>query len=85
MQAPTHMIDTCYLCRPTLRSHPGKGPPLTQVTCGSCVPRGAKAEAADGITGHTFVTVTLLLAALSKIAWLAPWWETMGSVFPSPN
>lgn len=53
---------------------PWQDPPLTQVTCGSCTPRWAKAEAAGGITGHPFLTVTLLLAAVSKNAWLAPWW-----------
>lgn len=55
-------------------SHPGQDPPLTQVTRGSCAPWWAKAEAADGITGHIFAAVTLLLAAVSKKAWLAPWW-----------
>lgn len=50
----------------------GRPFPLTQVTCVSCTPWWAKAEAADRITRHTLVTVTMLLAAISKKAWLAP-------------
>lgn len=49
-------------------ARPKAAPSTIQVTCGSCPPRRAKAEAADGITGHTRVAVTLLQAAISKRA-----------------
>lgn len=49
-------------------ARPKAAPSAIQVTCGSCPPRWAKAEAADGITGHTRVAVTLLQAAISKRA-----------------
>lgn len=53
-------------------ARPEAAPSAIQVTHGSCTPRWAKAEATGGITGHPFLAVTLLLAAISKKAWLAP-------------
>lgn len=49
-------------------ARPIAAPSAIQVTCGSCPPWRAKAEAADGITRHARVAVALMQAAISKRA-----------------
>lgn len=47
-------------------ARPEEAPSAVKVTGGPHAPWGTKAVAGDGVTGHPTLTVTLLVAALSK-------------------
>lgn len=53
-------------------ARPEGAPAAVKVTGGPCAPRGAEAEASDRVTGCRSLAVTLLAAALSIRAQLAP-------------